>query len=548
MTRIVFHPIKVTTEQEASPEQIQVQEPKVSMLKSLYTFDYLRGLGRKAKKKNESHQIGETKEADGKQYTLRETTPDKPRWHKQDALEIAINQRVSKELKLTKEKPILSEESTVTEPIQTNGESDATTDSNKSVSDNENREDDSDKKETIASRDEEIYGNLGWRATTLSTIKALAIARDIDEHKCAEIIGLEAKSPLDIAVITQIYRDPRYETLRIIFTKDDNVVGHTGYSIKLPGKSNIIASGENTLEEATHRINTLAKQFEANGIWFVHNHPSGDPTPSPSDINTTSDLLAFIPMMKGHVIINSNKYASIDIGDVDGGQERQYKTIDYNFGDDKLLKPSIPHNILGMEIRTAKEIATIDKMFNTSNDYATLVCCDTKRKIRAIVEVPENVMLEKDNAEKEILRIARITGSVNIVLGGLSLTSDNYKPNLEHLASLMKKGYLLDIITREGKSLGVAPERTGNFGIEDGGAHNFPVEENLTDEEYQYNELAASLIDKEENSNIVTMKLSELIEEHTHLVNVLRTGTRKSRKEEADKQEKELQKYISEED
>lgn len=53
----------------------------------------------------------------------------------------------------------------------------------------------------------------------------------------------------------------------------------------------------------------------ASGICLIHNHPSGDPTPSPGDINTTQRLreagdLLEIPVLD-HVIIGEGTYSSL---------------------------------------------------------------------------------------------------------------------------------------------------------------------------------------------------------------------------------------------
>ena len=48
---------------------------------------------------------------------------------------------------------------------------------------------------------------------------------------------------------------------------------------------------------------------------MVHNHPSGNPEPSPDDINLTRRMVAVGKMMDipvlDHVIIGNNRYASL---------------------------------------------------------------------------------------------------------------------------------------------------------------------------------------------------------------------------------------------
>jgi len=59
---------------------------------------------------------------------------------------------------------------------------------------------------------------------------------------------------------------------------------------------------------------TLALEHKAAGMVFVHNHPSGDPAPSPQDCNITRSLVwaANLLMLQvlDHIIIGHNKYYS----------------------------------------------------------------------------------------------------------------------------------------------------------------------------------------------------------------------------------------------
>jgi len=49
----------------------------------------------------------------------------------------------------------------------------------------------------------------------------------------------------------------------------------------------------------------------ADGYYLLHNHPSGNPTPSREDIKLTEVVAARIPGLLAHVVINSNRYAII---------------------------------------------------------------------------------------------------------------------------------------------------------------------------------------------------------------------------------------------
>ena len=71
-----------------------------------------------------------------------------------------------------------------------------------------------------------------------------------------------------------------------------------------------------------------AIKYDAANLIFVHNHPSGDPDPSPSDKDITKELLFAGNLMQikvlDHIIIGDNKYFSF----ADDGLIKEY---DLNF-------------------------------------------------------------------------------------------------------------------------------------------------------------------------------------------------------------------------
>lgn len=81
-------------------------------------------------------------------------------------------------------------------------------------------------------------------------------------------------------------------------------------------KDMIISSGTiNSSLLSPREIYLTALKYEAVGIILLHNHPSGDPTPSKEDINTTKRMkeagnLIGIKLMD-HIIIGDNKYVSL---------------------------------------------------------------------------------------------------------------------------------------------------------------------------------------------------------------------------------------------
>ncbi|MBK6280992.1 MAG: hypothetical protein IPF57_24135 [Gammaproteobacteria bacterium] len=81
------------------------------------------------------------------------------------------------------------------------------------------------------------------------------------------------KSSQDLAIMAQILRDPRYETLRIFYTRMNRIVHHTAVSSRLPGAVYLEKIGH-----AKHDLGVLVEKtrrhVKSDGYWLLHNHPS----------------------------------------------------------------------------------------------------------------------------------------------------------------------------------------------------------------------------------------------------------------------------------
>ncbi len=97
----------------------------------------------------------------------------------------------------------------------------------------------------------------------------------------------------------------RHEELRVIF------LNNTGNIIQ----DKIVQKGTvDTVEVYTREIIKKCLEFGAKGIILVHNHPSGDPTPSENDLVCTAKIKeacdVFNICLLDHVIIGENKHVS----------------------------------------------------------------------------------------------------------------------------------------------------------------------------------------------------------------------------------------------
>ena len=103
-----------------------------------------------------------------------------------------------------------------------------------------------------------------------------------------------------------IIGDKDKEYFAVILTNVKNVI------LSMP----IISIGSLTASVVHPReVFKEAVKNSAAAIIMVHNHPSGNPEPSPDDINLTRRMVAVGKMMDipvlDHVIIGNNRYASL---------------------------------------------------------------------------------------------------------------------------------------------------------------------------------------------------------------------------------------------
>ena len=105
-----------------------------------------------------------------------------------------------------------------------------------------------------------------------------------------------------------------------------------------------------TAQERADWINNTFRQgafHNADGYFFMHNHPTGDPKPSKQDLNVSEHFFRSIKELnfEGHIIINSNRYSFISPDDVIAKKYGIF--ILPNITKDALLTPDKPHPLLG---------------------------------------------------------------------------------------------------------------------------------------------------------------------------------------------------------
>lgn len=254
--------------------------------------------------------------------------------------------------------------------------------------------------------DELISGSAGEleRSGKPRTI-AVGINADLVETSRTDLRGKIVNSVDDLAILGQVYRDPRYETLRIFYVgKNNDILAHEGFTIRMPGSATfpiriekVVNGKPKPLTRDTYRIKNRMDRLGATGFYFMHNHPSGDPTPSPED-SYASELISDgirdaykgvnAPKYSGHVVINSGVYSFID---PHGTVTRNIIIPGLPTGwVDELLTPTKDHPVLKPR-RALYEpgiVASVGRELKPDKDVLVLIYTSSKGKVRAIEDMP----------------------------------------------------------------------------------------------------------------------------------------------------------------
>jgi hypothetical protein len=121
------------------------------------------------------------------------------------------------------------------------------------------------------------------------------------------VVGKPCGTMAEAVVLARLFRDPRWEIFRWVFTREGKVVGTYALTARRPNMVHPLQEGETT---AT--IRERMRRLGADGFWMVHNHPSGEATPSPEDQRVTRMVAASISGFQGHIVIDHGEWADID--------------------------------------------------------------------------------------------------------------------------------------------------------------------------------------------------------------------------------------------
>ena len=281
------------------------------------------------------------------------------------------------------------------------------------------------------------------------TIRGNAITKPLREKGFIDLVGTKVKTSHDLAMAAQVLRDPRYETLRIFYIKDNKVVFQNAVTNRLPG--GVMGLDDVSGKDLSAVIREGMSNTKADGYYMMHNHPTGSPEPSKADLKYTSIQDKEVKGFLGHIIIDSGSYATITKSPEAKGL--RVKQIEFDaYPDDKLLTPSIEHKWLGKEIYNTADLAPVARGLE-QNGFFTLIGLDGYNRIRGVVDVPYEFFNDKvHKMQKTLKEISANIGSMKMI----SIVDADSGISPWHLTTLNKLNVsdsLTDIIVKQNGKL-----------------------------------------------------------------------------------------------
>ena len=290
-------------------------------------------------------------------------------------------------------------------------------------------------------------------------IYGLGITRKLVNDGVVSLVGQKAKSAADLAEIAQVLRHHGYEKFHYVYVDDaGNVKFHETVTARLPANAPIflpedVHQGNNSgeyLENAKRRIVDNMRRFGASKFYLIHNHPSGDPTPSKEDFDVTSALVdlkntTLTSSFGGHIVLDHNKYAVID-GDMNSAQhvlKNQYKA-DYYF-------PEKAHPALGVNVASEDVTQNIADMYGTEAE-TTAFYLTAKNVVRSVQKIHDNFKDVDEKTQMNYLRYcARNVGGLRVIL----VTSNKglYDSIKDRINSGSDDGILDVVLMKDGRAL-----------------------------------------------------------------------------------------------
>jgi hypothetical protein len=220
---------------------------------------------------------------------------------------------------------------------------------------------------------------------------ALALSTDYARRQRVSLVGQKVTGYDDLAVLSQVYRHPRFETFRLFFVNDANeVVSQLGVTSRLPAAAVAIV-GDDTIQYMK-KVQDAAVQAGATGVWMLHNHPSGNVEVSNADLRVTKTFTDAFKQIayKGHIVIDTNKYSVIT-------PEGYVQTYSKDMGQKELLQKNL------LSVSEAFHPIEVAKRVDENPQSMVVIAVGNDLSVTGITTIDNDAF--KDKTPEQVTRI-----------------------------------------------------------------------------------------------------------------------------------------------
>lgn len=276
------------------------------------------------------------------------------------------------------------------------------------------------------------------------SLLANKIAADFRDRGHTSLIGQEVKNHSELADLAEVYRNPSFETFRIIMMQGDKVVHQTGITSRMPAAVALWKDDEGFFDLMREMRDTMGRT-KADGYYIMHNHPSGNPTPSRADIVITERINKALTGMKGHMVINGTKYVMINPdSSIDHFTKYRVDTYDETDPYNQLM----PHPLLNKTISNAFELYNVAAELRDGSENHFQLISISKNGVSGIASFPDS-MLDGEMTERKRLRLIAELRQFNRRTAAQMTFAVNVDPQYRSVFTEgMKNGSLTDVLLR----------------------------------------------------------------------------------------------------
>ena len=244
-------------------------------------------------------------------------------------------------------------------------------------------------------------------------------SKDFHKKGYIDLSNKKINNIQEVADIAQVFRNPNYETFRILYIKGNTIVGQEAISSRVPGRTKIFE--DNNSEKRFYKIKDRMKRLNADGYYMIHNHPSGKAKASQEDIDTTKKFMNNVQGFKGHIIVNSGTYATIERDGLSRLFAKNEIAIENYKPDeiDKMINKGIWSDI---KINSNQQLAKLIHDLKNNPNYSTLILTDSSLYPRILIDIPNIFFnMKRSQIDGYIKNLAKQNGAIRAFVA----TTDN---------------------------------------------------------------------------------------------------------------------------